>query len=157
MNNLSDGTAQSLKKESDYISILYNAVQRQGGNGSVESALSPYLKMMKRNGLRKSPSIQERNVISSNNLSQNEQDIYELPELIPKRQSVRHRSASMIRSSTRRSRSQSQSHGDVDFQVIIQRYLGAVLGSLMIIFKPFLSTSDYIIIYYTDTGAVEGG
>ena len=157
VNNLSDGTAQSLKKESDYISILYNAVQRQGGNGSVESALSPYLKMMKRNGLRKSSSIQERNVISSNNLSQKEQDIYELPELIPKRQSVRHRSASMIRSSTRRSRSQSQSHGEVDFQVIIHRYLGAFFGSLMIIIYLFLCASDYIIIHYTYTGAVEGG
>ena len=68
LNNLSDGMAQSLKKESDYISILYNAVQRQGGNGSVESAMSPYLKMMKCSVSRKA-SIQ-RNVISSNNLSQ---------------------------------------------------------------------------------------
>ena len=33
--------------ESDYISVLYNAVQRQGGRGSVETAISPYLRMMK--------------------------------------------------------------------------------------------------------------
>ena len=115
LNTLSDGMAQSLKKESDYISILYNAVQRQGGNGSVESAMSPYLKMMKGNRARK-PSIQ-RNVISSNNLSQKEQEIYDVPEAVPKRQTVRHRSSSAIRSSVRRSRSQSHSYNDIDFKV----------------------------------------
>lgn len=30
---------------SHYMNILYNAVQRQGGRGSVETALSPYLAM----------------------------------------------------------------------------------------------------------------
>ena len=117
LNNLSDGVAQSLKKESDYISILYNAVQRQGGNGSVESAMSPYLKMMKGNsGPKKGSS--PKNVISSNNLSQKEQEIYDLPEATPKRQSVRHRNTSLIRSSTRRSRSQSHVNNEVDFQVV---------------------------------------
>ena len=118
INTLSDGMAQSLKKESDYISILYNAVQRQGGNGSVESAMSPYLKMMKSNRTRK-PSVQ-RNVISSNNLSQKEREIYDVPEAVPKRQSVRHRSSSAIRSSVRRSRSQSHSYSDIDFQVLLK-------------------------------------
>ena len=115
LNTLNDGIAQSLKKESDYISILYNAVQRQGGNGSVESAMSPYLKMMKCNRARK-PSIQ-RNMISSNNLSQKEQEIYDIPETVPKRQTIRHRSSSTVRSSVRRSRSQSHSYNDIDFKV----------------------------------------
>ena len=35
------------RDESDYISVLYSAVQRQGGRGSVETAISPYLRLMK--------------------------------------------------------------------------------------------------------------
>ena len=116
LNRLSDGMAQSLKKESDYISILYNAVQRQGGNGSVESAMSPYLKMMKCSGSRKESG--KPNIISSNNISQKEQEIYDLPEMNTKRQSVRERGSSLVRPSTRRSRSKSHSNSEIDFQVL---------------------------------------
>ena len=116
LNNLNNGVAQSLKKESDYISILYNAVQRQGGAGSVESAMSPYLKMMKHKGSRKD--LTKQNIMGSNNISQKEQGIYDLPEVNTKRQSVRERSGSLIRSSITRSRSKSQSSSDIDFQVL---------------------------------------
>jgi len=46
-NNLSSGGGNNGNKESDYISVLYSALQRQGGKGSVETAISPYLRLMK--------------------------------------------------------------------------------------------------------------
>jgi hypothetical protein len=45
MNKPSLFPAGSTDKESHYMNILYNAVQRQGGAGSVESAMSPYMAM----------------------------------------------------------------------------------------------------------------
>ena len=44
-------TTSAADKDNHYMNILYNAVQRQGGGGSVESAMSPYMNM---NGCRTS-------------------------------------------------------------------------------------------------------
>ncbi|XP_059082077.1 uncharacterized protein LOC131879711 [Tigriopus californicus] len=39
----------SVDKDTHYMNILYNAVQKQGGGGSVESAMSPYIAMTSNN------------------------------------------------------------------------------------------------------------
>ena len=47
--SLFPSATSAVDKENHYMNILYNAVQRQGGGGSVESAMSPYMNM---NGCR---------------------------------------------------------------------------------------------------------
>ena len=53
-------TAAAVDKENHYMNILYNAVQRQGGGGSVESAMSPYMNM---NGCRPTSRMEESGAI----------------------------------------------------------------------------------------------
>lgn len=38
-------SAATISSENHYMNLMYNALQRQGGNGSVESAMSPYIAM----------------------------------------------------------------------------------------------------------------
>lgn len=44
-----NGRFPSVDKDTHYMNILYNAVQKQGGGGSVESAMSPYIAMTSSN------------------------------------------------------------------------------------------------------------
>ena len=53
-------TTSTADKENHYMNILYNAVQRQGGGGSVESAMSPYMNM---NGVRPTSRLEESGAI----------------------------------------------------------------------------------------------
>ena len=41
----SSANSNSSDRESHYMNILYEALQRQGGSGSVEGAISPYIAM----------------------------------------------------------------------------------------------------------------
>ena len=53
-------TTSTADKDNHYMNILYNAVQRQGGGGSVESAMSPYMNM---NGVRPTSRLEESGAI----------------------------------------------------------------------------------------------
>ena len=41
----SQSSSATISSENHYMNLMYNALQRQGGNGSVESAMSPYIAM----------------------------------------------------------------------------------------------------------------
>ena len=53
-------TAEKAERENHYMNILYNAVQRQGGGGSVETAMSPYMNM---NGCRPTSRLEESGAV----------------------------------------------------------------------------------------------